>query len=414
MSLDNLKDIEKVFAIIPIFNDTIKQTEDRKASEIKSLIESCNAKYTGLIIVKIREINPATIIGSGKLQEIKYLIEENDTTTVVYDGELTPSQTLNIANILGVKVIDRTTLILDIFAQRATTPEGKIQVELAQLKYIYPRLKGKGSGLSQQGGGIGTRGPGETKLETDRRYIRYRLKFLEKSLEDIKSRRALQHCRRKKNNVNTVALVGYTNVGKSSLLNSLTDSNVLSEDKLFATLDPTYKKLQLTSTEVVVIDTVGFIEYIPHNLIEAFQSTLESATQADLILTIVDINNNPDEQLSVTTKTLNQLNCTTPSFTVYNKCDIQPNIPYQDRNAFYISAKTGFGLDKLKKAINDFFDNKYKTIELKIPFTKLGVFNNLRNYITVIKEDYNDEGLTVSAKIHLSHLNKFEQFYINK
>lgn len=278
--------MEKCFVIIPYEEKIINE---ERFNEIEALLKTADAVVLGHENCKILKVVPSTYIGKGKLEEIKNYCAELDIETVVFDGELTPSQTLNMAEALGgLKVIDRTTLILDIFALSAKSAEGKIQVELAQLKYMYPRLKGKGEGLSRLGGGIGTRGPGESKLETDRRHIRRRINYLEKQLKELALRRALQSERRKKNNALTVALVGYTNTGKSTLLNALTGSSVLSENKLFATLDPTLRKMNLGEYEIILADTVGFIKNIPTTLIEAFKSTLETAVNADLNLIVCD------------------------------------------------------------------------------------------------------------------------------
>ena len=266
---------EKIYIMQPITEDN-EADEHPLTEEAKSLIESAGAAVAGVAVQKLRNISPATVFGSGKLREIAELLDELDVT-VLFNGELTPSQTQNISAALGGrKVIDRTTLILDIFARNAKTSEGKLQVELAQLKYLYPRLKGKGSSLSRLGGGVGTRGPGETRLETDRRYIRGRIEYLEKRLAELKTRRQLQTERRKKTQTKTIALVGYTNAGKSTLLNYFCNENVYAENRLFATLDATARKFTIDGEDYLLIDTVGFLRDLPHNLIEAFRSTLES------------------------------------------------------------------------------------------------------------------------------------------
>ncbi|MBP5308103.1 MAG: GTPase HflX, partial [Clostridia bacterium] len=273
---------EIAYVIEPLFQ---YDDEADKTAEIKELVSSAGAEVYGCASYSVREIIPATFIGSGKLAEIREAVKDTPVNLVVFDGELSPSQTLNISSALGgVKVVDRTTLILDIFALNAKSNEGKLQVELAQLKYIYPRLKGKGEALSRLGGGIGTRGPGETKLETDRRHIRARINSLENKLKELETRRDIQMRRREKNSCPTVALVGYTNTGKSTLLNALTDADAFVKDQLFATLDPTVRKFQLADTQALLIDTVGFVRNIPHHIIEAFKSTLELAVRADLIL----------------------------------------------------------------------------------------------------------------------------------
>lgn len=319
---------EKVYIIKPILN----KCDDNSLDEIIALAESAGAIVVGSKTQVLREITPATFIGCGKLQEIKEEIEDAGTEIdlIVFDGELSPSQTLNIQEILSIKVIDRTTLILDIFALNAKSTEGKLQVELAQLKYIYPRLRGKGQALSQQGGGMSTRGPGETKLETDRRHIRRRIDFLESGLRELENRRGLQAERREKNNIKTVALVGYTNTGKSTLLNRLTGADVLVKNQLFATLDPTMRKLKLEDANAVLIDTVGFVRNIPHHLIEAFKSTLETAARADLVLIVCDATGDFENQLKTTEETLSDIKCESEKSsysTSATACRTSPLIP---------------------------------------------------------------------------------------
>lgn len=313
-----MENIEKVFIIQPILSDNFKVLHD----EAVSLIESAGAQYCGSCYQTIKEINPATFIGSGKLAEIRANLDGLEGISVLFNGDLSPSQTLNISACLDDrKVIDRTTLILDIFARNAVSSEGKIQVELAQLKYIYPRLKGKGAALSRLGGGIGSRGPGETQLETDRRHIRSRIKYLEKRLSETESRRNLQTFRRQKENVKVIALVGYTNTGKSTLLNYLTGAEVLTKNALFATLDPTARKLDIEGVEFLLIDTVGFIQELPHSIVEAFKSTLESAVNCDLALFVADAGGDYDMQLKTTVDTLYSLGFNKKTIKVLNKCD---------------------------------------------------------------------------------------------
>ncbi|MDE7380444.1 MAG: GTPase HflX [Clostridia bacterium] len=299
-----MSNIEKVYIIQPILSDNYRRIHD----EAVALIQSADAVYIGSCFQNIKEINAATFIGKGKLAEIAEALDGLEDITVLFNGELSPSQTLNISAALGDrKVIDRTTLILDIFAKNAVTSEGKIQVEIAQLKYIYPRLKGKGAALSRLGGGIGSRGPGETQLETDRRHIAYRLKYLENRLKETKSRRDLQSGRRIKDKIKTVALVGYTNTGKSTLLNLLTGADVLSQNALFVTLDPTARKCIIDGEEYVLIDTVGFIQELPHDIVEAFKSTLEVAINCDLALFVADASDDYELQFRTTVNTLDEL-----------------------------------------------------------------------------------------------------------
>ena len=310
--------LEKIYIIQPITRENAEKYKILHEEAI-SLIESAGAVYAGTIYQNIREINPATYIGEGKLAQL-YEILEGLEITVLFNGELSPSQTLNISAALGdKKVIDRTTLILDIFAKNARSAEGKLQVELAQLKYIYPRLKGKGEALSRLGGGVGTRGPGETKLETDRRYIRGRLKYLENKLKELEQRRTLLTERRKKDNVKTIALVGYTNTGKSTLMNLLTHSDVYVKNELFATLDPTARAFTIEDVEFTLVDTVGFLQDLPHKLIDAFHSTLESALHCDLALIVCDATGEYEMQRQTTLQTLEEMGFSSPTLLVMNK-----------------------------------------------------------------------------------------------
>ena len=399
--------MEIAFIIIPVENHS---EELERTSEIKSLVESAGASVKQTLCVKINKIVPSTYIGKGKAEEIKSICEEEEINLVVFDGDLTPSQTLNLSEALGdIKVIDRTTLILDIFASRARTSEGKVQVELAQLKYIYPRLKGKGSALSRLGGGIGTRGPGESKLESDRRHIRRRINYLEERLAELEQRRKLQGERRNKNGVFKVALVGYTNTGKSTLLNALTGSEVLAENKLFATLDPTTRKLDLCDFTVLLTDTVGFIKNIPTSLIEAFKSTLETATDADLILLVCDANTDWTAQLYTTESMLDELGCKGERITVFNKCEnINDFSPYPT-DAIFISALQKRGLDGLLSKIRSFFESNYTSVEFNLNYSQLSEFYALQRFVENFDLIYNDNGVLVKAVINNNNLKKFEQ-----
>ena len=333
---------ENVYIVQPL-SDGTEQTAEELHAEAVALIESAGASYAGTLRVKIREIQPATYLGEGKIAQLKELLDGLDVT-VLFNGELSPAQTINLSNALdGKKVIDRTTLILDIFALRAQSSEGKLQVELAQLRYLYPRLKGKGGALSRLGGGIGTRGPGETQLETDRRHIRSRIRSLEEKLEKTQQRRTLQAERRKKDGVRTIALVGYTNTGKSTLLNALTGSDVFVRDALFATLDPTSRKFEIEGMPFLLTDTVGFLRDLPHHLIRAFRSTLESALTCDLALIICDAGGDHQMQLDTTLATLRDLGFDAPYLVVMNKCDLAAADAHFSQDAVCISAKYGRG-----------------------------------------------------------------------
>lgn len=398
---------ETVYIIEPYFDEF---SEDR-LNEIKALVESANAEVYGYKTQLIREVTPATFIGKGKLQEIKEELTDSPVDLIVFDGELSPSQTLNIAEITGIKTIDRTTLILDIFALNAKTSEGKLQVELAQLKYIYPRLKGKGQGLSQQGAGIGTRGPGETQLETDRRHIRSRINLLEKELKDLETRRKLQTERRKKNNVKTIALVGYTNTGKSTLLNKLTGSDVYVKNQLFATLDPTLRKIQLSDTQAVLVDTVGFVRDIPHNLVEAFKSTLETAVDADLILIVCDAKCDFETQLKTTYDTLEEIGAKSEKFVVFNKCENIVDCSIFPKDAIFISALTGLGINELLSKINAYFFEKYVKKQGIIPYDIYGKFTAISHLITVKKSEFLDDGVFVDVSIPKEFYHKFKIYF---
>ena len=343
-------EIERIYIIQPITRENASKYKTLHAEAI-SLIESAGAMYAGSIYQNVREINPATIIGEGKLAELNERLDGLELT-VLFNGELSPSQTLNISAALGdKKVIDRTTLILDIFARNAKSSEGKLQVELAQLKYIYPRLKGKGAALSRLGGGIGTRGPGETQLETDRRYIRGRLNYLEDRLKELEKRRSLLSERRKKDDVKTIALVGYTNTGKSTLMNLLTGADVYVKNELFATLDPTARKFSIDDVEFLLIDTVGFLQELPHKLIEAFHSTLESALHCDLALIVCDATGEYEMQQATTLQTLEELGFSGKTLLVMNKTEDLTDTTSLPRDSVAISAKTGKGIETLKREI---------------------------------------------------------------
>lgn len=400
---------ENVYIIQPILSDNYKRIHD----EAIALIETAGAVYVGSCFQNIREVNAATFIGSGKLKEIAEATESIGELTFLFNGDLSPSQTLNISAALGDrKVIDRTTLILDIFARNAVTGEGKIQVEIAQLKYIYPRLKGKGAALSRLGGGIGSRGPGETQLETDRRHIAYRLKYLESRLKETESRRKLQTERRLKDNVKTVALVGYTNTGKSTLLNLLTGADVVSRNALFVTLDPTARKLEIDGEEYILIDTVGFIQELPHSLVEAFKSTLEVALCCDLALFIADASDDYNLQFEVSLNTLSELGFDKPYVKVLNKCDLIENPSSFPSDCVMVSAKNGAGITRLKEQIKNSFADKYTIVDLLIPFGEIGTYEKLRSNLNELNREYCEQGIKVKAKIENIYSRLFRKFFI--
>lgn len=399
--------MEKIYIIQPILDNNYKRLHD----EAIALIESAGGVYVGSCFQNIREINAATFIGSGKLAEIAEAVAEIEELTILFNGDLSPSQTLNISAALGDrKVIDRTTLILDIFARNAVTSEGKIQVEIAQLKYIYPRLKGKGAALSRLGGGIGSRGPGETQLETDRRHIAYRLKYLEGKLKETRSRRQLQSDRRIKDNTKTVALVGYTNTGKSTLLNLLTGADVVSQNALFVTLDPTARKFEIDGENYVLIDTVGFIQALPHDIVEAFKSTLEVALNCDLALFVADAGDDYNLQFETTTNTLKELGFDKKYLKVLNKCDTVADTSSLPSDCILISAKDGTGITSLKEQIKKSFEERFKRLKLSVPFEKFSEYEKLRQYATELSREYTDDGLVAEISVENIFADKFTRF----
>ena len=353
--------------------DTGEFDAEVSIDELEELAHTAGAEVLGKLIQKRERPEAATFVGAGKLAEIIAFCSAQDVDLLIFDSELTPSQQRNLEKLTGVRVIDRTMLILDIFAARARTGEGKLQVELAQLKYSLPRLAGQGQSLSRLGGGIGTRGPGESKLESDRRHINRRIQKLEEQLHELEKRRDLLRRRRRKDGVQTVAIVGYTNAGKSTLMNALTKAGVLAEDKLFATLDPTSRALTLPDgRKVMLVDTVGLIRRLPHKLVEAFKSTLEEAAQASVILNVCDASDEHcSEHLEVTKKLLDELGCaSTPVVSVMNKCDLVGNIYSMPTfgKTVLISALCERGFDELLSAIQKELPQTRKTASLLIPF----------------------------------------------
>ena len=383
--------------------------------ELAELAKTAGAEVASSVLQPKEAPDVATYLGSGKLEELKELCEVNEANLVIFDDELTGSQQKNIEDALGIRVIDRSTLILDIFASRAMSKEGKLQVELAQLKYMLPRLTGMGQSLSRLGGGIGTRGPGETKLESDRRHIRTRISHLISELKEVERRRGYARDRRKKDGVLTVSLVGYTNAGKSTLMNHLTDAGVLAENKLFATLDTTSRALTLPDDrEVLLIDTVGFIRKLPHHLINAFKSTLEEAVFADVILNVIDFSN-PEHKIhrAVSEDILNSLGCgEIPKINVYNKCDLAEGTYKPDEDNIYISAATGQGIEELLKLIAIKIPYPFKRMNLLIPYDKSGFASSVRTDGKLLSEDYLADGIKIIADIEGKSVHKYEQFRV--
>lgn len=373
-------------------------------AELYELVRSAGAEPFGAITQNRPSQDNATCVGSGMMEEIADFCEKHEIDLLIFDCELSPTQIRNIENISKVRVVDRTMLILDIFAARAKSREGRLQVELAQLKYMLPRLSGKGTSLSRLGGGIGTRGPGESKLESDRRHIRRRIDTLKEQLETVEKHRSQITRRRQKDGVITVALVGYTNAGKSTLMNYLTQAGVLAENMLFATLDPTARSLKLPGgATVMLIDTVGFVRRLPHHLVQAFRSTLEQAATADIILNICDASSpEAQEHLKVTKDLLAELGCEgRPVIPVFNKCDLLPAaniIPFVG-NSVRISAATGAGVDKLLDIIEENLPVKSKRVRLLLPFAQSGLAAQIRREGTVENEEYTDIGLVLTAQV---------------
>ncbi|MBQ2999635.1 MAG: GTPase HflX [Clostridia bacterium] len=390
-----------------VWGKETQESVDRSLDELEGLLTTAGGVAVARLTQNKEAPDTRTMIGSGKAAELAYLCACNDITLVVFDCELTPSQIRNLEDIVGddIRVIDRSMLILDIFALHAVTGEGKLQVELAQLKYTAPRLVGHGAELSRLGGGIGTRGPGESKLETDRRHMNRRIQALEQQIAEMDKNRKTMRAARDRSGIPEVAIVGYTNAGKSTLLNRLTDAGILAEDKLFATLDPTTRKYQLPSGEQILLtDTVGFINKLPHHLIRAFRSTLEEACMADVLLVLTDASH-PQfrEQLAVTEALLAELGATDkPTLYVFNKCDLgMAEIARigsaAPENTAFISAKTGQGLETLIAKLETIISEGKRRVTYLIPNSDGGALNTLYRFASVESVEYGAEGMTVVA-----------------
>ncbi len=391
--------------------DTGEYDVDASIEELRALCETAGAVVVGEIVQRRGAPDNYGYLGAGKLTETRDLCERLDADLLVVDAELSGTKLRNMENAVGVDVIDRTTLILDIFAQAASSAEGKLQVELAQLNYRLPRLQGAGTALSRLGGGIGTRGPGETKLESDRRYIRTRVSMLKNRLEEVEKRREVTRRSRAKTGVPVVALVGYTNVGKSSLMNALTGAGIYAADKLFATLDPTVRRLEVGDLQqVVLVDTVGFVSRLPHALVDAFKSTLEEIRYADLILQVADASSEGwPEQLAVTKQIIGELGCDDiPTVTVFNKCDVIDTggaLP-----GLAVSAKTGAGLDKLLAAISEKLSERVVRCTVRLPFDKLSLAALIRERGNVLSEAYENDGVVLTATVERAVFSKIEPY----
>lgn len=414
MQLYDLKETKERVILVGVQADDNEDTE-KSLDELEELAQTAGAETVGRIIQNREQIHPGTYVGKGKLDEIKNLLWETDATGIICDDELSPAQLGNLQDALDTKVMDRTLIILDIFAERASTNEGKIQVELAQLKYRQSRLVGLGKSLSRLGGGIGTRGPGEKKLEMDRRLIKGRIAQLNRELKDVKRHREVTREQRSRNHIPVIAIVGYTNAGKSTLLNRLTGASVLEEDKLFATLDPTTRELKLPSgQEVLLTDTVGFIRKLPHHLIEAFKSTLEEAKYADMILHVVDVSNpQMDEQMYTVYETLQNLDVKDKVvITAFNKQDRLTEVPiirdFKADHIVNISARTGQGLDALQSVIEQILRERKIEISRTYSYADAGKIQLIRKYGELLEEEYREDGIFVHAFVPKELYGKIE------
>ena len=414
MTEKNIFDKKEISQVLLVGIDLSQTDFYDSMDELRELTLTAGGNIVGQVIQKRRSIDKNHILGPGKLEEIKDFAKQNGVNLIIFNENLLPAQIANIENLVDCRVIDRTMLILDIFAQRARTAEGKLQVEAAQLKYLQPRLVGRRSDLSKLAGGIGTRGPGETKLETDRRYIRERIRKLDEEIEKLAKNRNLLRAKRVKNE-NLVAIVGYTNAGKSTLLNTLTNADIYAEDQLFATLDTTTRRVIFESgSSALLTDTVGFIRDLPHEIVKAFKSTLEEAAFADLILLVADVSDPLcQDKIEVTKCTLEEIGADAKQIVVFNKCDkLEKDFDNQLlQDGVFISAKTGFGLDVLKQKIEEFFDQSMIELHLVIPYQNFALLSKI-NKDEIVSFENLDDGAHVKIKIDKNnrYLKEFEKF----
>lgn len=411
--------VQERAVLVGLNADCFKQeqtADDESLRELEELLQTAGGICTGKVLQNRHTPDPHSFIGEGKAMEVRQLVEATASTMVVFDNELSPGNIRALEEMIGVTVLDRSALILDIFAQRAKTKEGRLQVELAQYKYLLPRLSGMGASLSRQGGGIGTRGPGETKLESDRRHIRERIDRLEGELEQVRKVRSVQRERRMKNAIPVVAIVGYTNSGKSTLLNQLTGAGIPANNRLFDTLDTTSRLLTVSDNlDVILSDTVGFISKLPHHLVNAFRATLEELEYADLLLHVIDASDPyPEQHIAVVEKLITQLaRPGTPVLKCYNKADLvyTDEIP-RGKNIVAISAKKGINMDGLLSAIEKALDQARHQVQLLLPYAQGGLVETLHDNARVLKVDYTADGIQVDAIVDSILLGRLRQYVV--
>lgn len=411
--------VQERAVLVGLNADCFKQeqtADDESLRELEELLQTAGGICTGKVLQNRHTPDPHSFIGEGKAMEVRQLVEATASTMVVFDNELSPGNIRALEEMIGVTVLDRSALILDIFAQRAKTKEGRLQVELAQYKYLLPRLSGMGASLSRQGGGIGTRGPGETKLESDRRHIRERIDRLEGELEQVRKVRSVQRERRMKNAIPVVAIVGYTNSGKSTLLNQLTGAGIPANNRLFDTLDTTSRLLTVSDNlDVILSDTVGFISKLPHHLVNAFRATLEELEYADLLLHVIDASDPyPEQHIAVVEKLITQLaRPGTPVLKCYNKADLvyTDEIP-RGKNIVAISAKKGINMDGLLAAIEKALDQARHQVQLLLPYAQGGLVETLHDNARVLKVDYTADGIQVEAIVDSILLGRLRQYVV--
>lgn len=417
-STDEKRDRAVLAGLSAASMDEHERSSYESMEELKALVETAGGETVGMLVQNRPTPEPRSFLGDGKVKELKEFIDANDCTLAVFDNELSPSQMRVLQEELGINVLDRSGLILDIFAQRARTREGKLQVELAQYNYLLPRLTGMWTHLVRQNaaGGkspIGTRGPGETQLETDRRHIRRKIQKLEEELAEVRKVRSTQRRRREKNDFPVVCLVGYTNAGKSTLLNCLTGSDIPANDRLFDTLDTTTRRLRINEVqEVLISDTVGFIRKLPTHLIEAFKATLEELSYADVLIHVVDISNEEwQEQARIVDELIRQLGAEkTPCIHVFNKCDRYAGILPHGEDIVCISAKSGEGADALVGKLSDLLDRGRKRVILKIPYAKAGTVDALNRDAAVLSTEYKEDGISAEVVLPKDMLRKYAEF----